>query len=170
MFPSFWVNGIPSPPRALNMLYVCFVVSWLLAAYAWVQYFATRPGSEASFQLPALFRWALLAWLPFTFLTDYNHHLRNPGYRLSTNNSSLAYRDLLHGAGARYNAELNARYHFLRTDAAPRPQVPALTDPPITLLFSDITADTTDWANTAYAEFFGKKTIVLQPDTLRPSR
>jgi hypothetical protein len=111
-------------------------------------------------------RWGLLAWLPITFLTDYNHHLRDTAHRLSTNNSLLAYRDLLHGSAAGYDAQLSARYQYLRSSSTLRPQVPSLANPPITLLFSDITADTTDWANTAYAEFFGKKTIVLQSDTL----
>ncbi|HEX8326328.1 MAG TPA: DUF6056 family protein [Hymenobacter sp.] len=168
LFPSFWVSGIPSPPRALSLLYLCFLLSWMLAAYAWVFYLVNRSGaSPASLQLPGVVRWALLAWLPLTFVTDYNHHLRDPNHRLSTNNSFLAYRDLVHGAASRYNAELNARYQYLRTDPTPRPQVAALTAPPITLLFSDITPDTADWANTAYAEFFQKKTIVIAPDTAR---
>lgn len=163
-FPSFWVSGSPAPPRAESLLYVCFVVNWLLAAYAWVLYCVENGRSLAVPHLPRFARYALLAWLPLTFLTDYNHHLRNPGYRLSTNNSLLAYRDLLHGTASRYDAELTARYQSLRNSPAPYAQVAPLSDPSITLLFSDITADTTDWSNRAYAEFFGKKTIVIQHD------
>jgi hypothetical protein len=163
LFPSLYVTGALAPPRALNMLYLCFLVVWLLAAYAWVYYFIQHHPA-AALGLPSFVRWVLLAWLPLTFLNDYNHRLL-PGYRLSTNNSFLAYRDLLHGSADRYDAELMARYHYLRSSSVARPQVAPLSDPPITLLFSDITTDTTNWANMAYAEFFGKKTIVLQPDT-----
>jgi hypothetical protein len=160
-FPGFWVTGMPSPPRAQNLLYICFILSWLLAAYAWVFWAVQRSG--VSFHLPAFVRGALLAWLPFTFLTDYRHHLNDPGYRWSTNNSLLAYRDLLHGSASRYNAELTARYRYLRSTPELKPQVQPLTDPSITLLFSDITPDTADWSNRAYADFFHKKTIVVRP-------
>ena len=163
-FPSFWVSGNPAPPRAESLLYLCFVVNWLLAAYAWVLYCVENGRILAVAHLPSFVRYALLAWLPLTFLTDYNHHLRNPGYRLSTNNSFLAYRDLLHGTASRYDAELTARYRYLQNSTVSHAQVAPLSDPSITLLFSDITADTTDWSNRAYAEFFGKKTIVIPHD------
>lgn len=163
LFPSFWVRGVPPPLRALNLLYMCFVASWMLATYAWVLYAVERRTPAAALRLPTYVRWALLAWLPCTFLTDYNHHLRSAGYRLSTNNSSLAYRDLLHGKAARYDAELTARYHYLHTSPIPGPQVPVLTDPPITLLYGDIGTDTANWGNRAYAEFFHKRIITAQP-------
>lgn len=163
-FPSFWVSNRTAPPRAENLLYLCFVVAWVLAAYSWVLYYVKTHTPSSSLRLPAFARWLLIAWLPVTFLTDYNHHLRNPGYRLSTNNSLLAYRDLLHGTAARYDAQLMARYRYLRSNASPHAQVAPLSNPSLTLLFSDITPDTADWANRAYAEFFNKQTIVIQTD------
>lgn len=163
IFPCFWASNISLPNRASSLLYLCFIVTWLLAAYHWIWYGVNQKGIDVSaFKLPSFVRWSLLAWLPLTFLTDYNNHLLNPNNRLSTNNSLLAYRELRHGTAARYDAQLMARYHYLQTSTLSRPQVAALQDPPITLLFGDITQDTTDWANLAYAEFFGKKTIVIK--------
>ncbi|MCC3151553.1 DUF6056 family protein [Hymenobacter sp. BT770] len=166
LFPSLWATGALAPPRALDLLYICFIGSWMLAAYAWIAYFGQRPhATTAPLRLPAFVRWTLLAWLPITFLNDYNHRLL-PGYRLSTNNSFTAYRDLLSGAAARYDAELTARYRFLQTTPLAQPTVAPLTDPPLTLLFSDITTNPTDWSNLAYADFFKKKSIVTRPDSI----
>ena len=165
LLPSFWVRGVLSPPRALNLLYICLIVNWFLAVYAWAFYFVQANPNAALLRVPNFVRWALLAWLPFTFLNDYNHHLI-PDYRLSTNNSFLAYRDLLSGSAARYDSQLSARYQYLLTNTLARPKVKALVDPPFTLLFSDITPDAKDWSNLAYADFFKKESIITQVDTV----
>jgi hypothetical protein len=166
LFPSFWATGALPPPRALNLLYICFIANWMLATYAWVHYFVQQSATTAPpLRLPGFVRWTLLAWLPFTYFNDYNHRLL-PGYRLSTNNSFTAYRDLLSGAAARYDAQLTARYRFLQTTPLAQPTVAPLTDPPLTLLFSDITTNPTDWSNLAYADFFKKKSIVTRPDSI----
>ncbi|UOQ97391.1 hypothetical protein MUN81_19405 [Hymenobacter sp. 5317J-9] len=163
LFPSFWVRTAPAPLRALNELYMCFLLCWMLAVYAWVAFAVGRAGGPVSLRLPGFARWALLAWLPFTFLTDYDNHLRSGGHRLSTNNSLLAYRDLLHGTAARYDAQLTARYQYLRNSPTLHPQVRALPEPCITLLYGDISPDSANWGNRAYADFFRKKTIVTRP-------
>ncbi|UOG75024.1 DUF6056 family protein [Hymenobacter tibetensis] len=164
MYPAFWISGEVLPLRAHNILYLCFILNWLLAAYAWVSYFVRKQTAPVTWSIPSFIYLPLLAWLPFTFLTDYNHHLSNPGYRLSTNNSLLAYRDLLHGNAAHYDAQLSARYRYLRQTPVLHAAVPPLLKPPFTILFSDITTDTANWANRAYAEFFGKKTIRVAPE------
>lgn len=166
LLPAFVVTGNPPPPRAQDLLYQCLIINWFLAAYAWVFYFTHKPsGLNTPFQLPAFVRWSLLAWLPLTFLTDYNHHLWDTGYRFSTNNSLLAYRDLLHGRAARYDKQLTARYHYLRTTWSSQVEVTPLITPPITVFFSDISRNPDNWDNRAYADFFGKSSIVLQADT-----
>jgi hypothetical protein len=165
LFPAFWVAGNPAPSRAQDMLYLCFITSWMLAAYSWVFYAVHRSYAPlTSLELPAFARWCLLAWLPLTFLTDYNHHFWDPGYRFSTNNPLLAYRDLLHGRAAQYDQELTSRYHYLRSSwGDAHVQVAPLTSLPVTLYFTDISLDSANWDNRAYAEFFGKKTIRVAP-------
>ncbi|MBF9223156.1 hypothetical protein I2H31_18780 [Hymenobacter sp. BT662] len=163
LFPSFWVRSAAPPLRALSLLHICFVLTWLLAAHAWVLYAARRREQPLLLALPGFVRGGLLVWLLCTFFTDYNHHLRDAGHRFSTNNSFLAYRDLLHGTAARYDAQLTARYAYLRGRAPLHAQVPALEATPIILLYGDIGPDSANWGNQAYAGFFHKKTIVARP-------
>ncbi|MBC8084552.1 MAG: hypothetical protein H7Z21_15250 [Hymenobacter sp.] len=162
LFPVIWVSGNVPPPRAQNLLYLCFTVNWLLAAYAWVFYVTRTEPDYSSFRLPAFVRWSLLVWLPFVFFTDYNHHQRDPGYRFSTNNSLLAYRDLFRGRATRYDHQLTARYQYLRSTSSSDVRVDTLTDRPVTIFFSDISPNKDNWDNRAYAEFFRQKSIVAK--------
>ncbi|WP_310398176.1 DUF6056 family protein [Hymenobacter sp.] len=163
LFPVIWVSGNVPPPRAQNLLYLCFTVNWLLAAYAWVFYFVRSAPDLALFRLPAFARWLLLAWLPLVLFTDYNHHQRDPGYRFSTNNTLLAYRDLLHGRATRYDQQLTARYRYLRSTPSADVRIDTLADRPVTIFFSDISPNKDNWDNRAYAEFFRQKSIVAEP-------
>ncbi len=161
MLSVVWVSGHHPPPRALNLLYLCFLITWMLAAYAWVRHTVQKNG-PAAVRLPAFVRCSLLAWLPFTLFTDYDHHLRDPGYRVSTNNTLLAYRDLFRGRAKRYNQQLTARYQHLRSTPTSDVRVDVLEDPPGIIFFSDIGENKDNWDNRAYAEFFRQKSITAK--------
>ena len=77
----------------------------------------------------------------------------------SQNNVVVAYQDWLGGAAARYDAQLTARYKYLRASPLREEIVAPLQNPPRTILFLDLGRNPKGWTNLAYAEFFGKSSI-----------
>ena len=164
--PTYLTVQLPPPPRLRNVIYLGFVVGWLLSAYAWVAWWM-RPGRMLP-PLPAYGRLALLAWLPLALATDHNTHLSHAGIGQGYTTVVQAYRDWLGGDAARYDAAQRARYATLRATAAPNVGLPPLPVQPTTLFYYDISANSTLWGNQAYALFFGKKAVWVQPPGTRP--
>ena len=165
--PTYLAVQLPPPPRLRNVIYLVFVVGWLLSAYAWVAWWVRRQG-RALLPLPAYVRLALLAWLPLALATDHNTHLSHAGIGQSYVTVVQAYRDWLSGDAARYDAAQRARYAALRATAAPNVGLPPLPVQPATLFYYDISANSTLWGNQAYARFFNKKAVWVQPVGTKP--
>ena len=159
--PTYVTVQLPPPPRLRNIIYLVFVVGWLLSIYAWVAWWVRQ--GRALPPLPAYGRLALLAWLPLALATDHNTHLTHDGIGRQTNTVVQAYRDWLSGDAARYDAAQRARYTTLRATTAPSVGLPPLPVQPATLFYYDISANPTLWGNQAYAQFFGKKAVWVQP-------
>ena len=143
------------PHRALNVLYLFFLVGWFLHAYAWARFLWQR-FSWMPHSIPSIARWGLVGWLFFgVFMTS---HFQMRAIR-QQNNVAVAYQDWLGGAAARYDAQLTARYKYLRASSLQEEIVEPLQSPPRTLLFLDLGRNPNGWTNLAYAEFFGKSSI-----------
>ena len=164
--PTYLLVQLPPPPRLRNVIYLAFVVGWLLSAYAWVAWWV-RPG-RALPPLPAYVRLALLGWLPLALATDHNTHLSHAGIGQGYVTVVQAYRDWLSGDAARYDAAQRARYSALRATAAPNVGLSPLPVQPATLFYYDISANSTLWGNQAYARFFDKKAVWVQPLGTKP--
>ena len=164
--PTYLAVQLPPPPRLRNVIYLAFVVGWLLSAYAWVAWWV-RP-DRALPPLPAYGRLALLAWLPLALATDHNTHLSHAGIGQGYTTVVQAYRDWLGGGAARYDAAQRARYATLRATTAPSVGLLPLPVQPTTLFYYDISANSTLWGNQAYARFFGKKAVWVQPPGTKP--
>ena len=113
-------------------------------------------------------RAGLLGWLLLTFLTDHNARLTHAGLGQQPNTVVQAYRDWLSGDAARYDAAQRARYATLRATTAPSVGLLPLPVQPTTLFYYDISANSTLWGNQAYARFFGKKAVWVQPPGTKP--
>lgn len=152
---GYSVSNHLMPLRALNVLYLFFLVGWFLHAYAWARFLWQR-FSWLPHSLPTPVRWVLVGWLFFGVFMTSQIHMR---VNRQQNNVVVAYQDWLGGAAARYDAQLTARYKQLR--ASPRQQeiVAPLQNPPMTILFLDLGRNPKGWTNLAYAEFFGKSSI-----------
>ena len=164
--PNYWATGGLMPPRARASMYLLFLLGWfavvlagLLAARtaAWWPVLVTYPGR---WPLPA----AGLLWagLLLNLATDHNQRVAHRDLGRASNNAVLAYRDLLGGTAARYDAFLCTRYRLLRAAPANRRyQVAALpkTARPVSLLYYDITTDSAFAFNRDYARYFHQKAV-----------
>ena len=164
--PTYLTVQLPPPPRLRNVIYLGFVVGWLLAAYAWVAWWLRQ--GRALPPLPAYGRLALLAWMPLSLATDHNMRLTHAGIGQGYTTVVQAYRDWLSGDAGRYDAAQRARYATLQAAAAPNVGLPPLPVQPVTLFYYDISANSTLWGNQAYAQFFGKKAVWVQPPGTKP--
>lgn len=86
----------------------------------------------------------------------------------TSNTVVQAYRDWLSGDAARYDTAQRARYATLQATSAPSVGLPPLLVQPTTLFYSDISTNSTLWGNQAYALFFGKKAVWVQPPDTTP--
>ncbi|AYA38016.1 hypothetical protein D3Y59_13780 [Hymenobacter oligotrophus] len=165
MFVAFWTTSLAMPPRSKNVLYLFFLVWWFLHAYAWARYGWSKLGVQR-LAVPRALQWGLILWVVVVFAFGHTRRMRGREPRDNANNIVVAYRDWLGGAAARYDRQLTARYAYLRTATPPDVMVERLLDPPATVLFSDLETNPNDWANQAYAEYFGKRSIrVPEPPT-----
>ena len=164
--PTYLMVHLPPPPRLRNIIYLVFVVGWLLSAYAWVAWWVGQ--GRALPPLPAYVRVALLAWLPLALATDHNTHLSHAGIGQGYTTVVQAYCDWLSGDAARYDATQRARYVILRATHMPSVGLPPLPVQPPMLFYYDISTNSTLWGNQAYARFFGKKAVWVQPVEAKP--
>ncbi|SMB82325.1 hypothetical protein SAMN00120144_2167 [Hymenobacter roseosalivarius DSM 11622] len=143
------------PLRALNVLYLFFLVGWFLHAYAWARFMWQR-FNWLPHSISTLIRWALVGWLFFGVFMTSQFRVR---VNRQQNNVVVAYQDWLGGAAARYDAQLTARYKYLRASSLQEEIVEPLLNPPRSILFLDLGRNPKGWVNLAYAEFFGKASI-----------
>jgi hypothetical protein len=167
--PSYWATGGLMPPRGRAMLYLLFVVGWfgliLTALLRW------QPAAARYLQGPLVsqYGWAapvaagLWGWLLLNLVADHNVRQLRQYMGQGSNNVVVAYRDWLSGSARRYDEQLTQRYELLRRTRQQRLQLPPLAARPATLLYYDISIDSTYWGNQAYAQYFGKRTIWIGP-------
>ncbi|KUG06005.1 DUF6056 family protein [Solirubrum puertoriconensis] len=170
LFVAFWTTSTSMPARSRNVLYLFFLVWWFVHAHAWACYVWRRYDVQAM-PLPRTAYWLLVVWVVGVFALGHTRRMRGREPRDNANNIVKAYQDWLGGAAARYDAQLTARYAYLRGQTPADVVVERLQAPPTTILFSDLETDTNDWANQAYADFFGKNSIRVSaeaPATTQP--
>ncbi|WP_046246679.1 DUF6056 family protein [Hymenobacter terrenus] len=171
--PSYWATGGLMPPRARASMYLLFLLGWfatvltglLVARKAtWLQRLSVHP--EWSRPITIL----LWAGLFLNLATDHNLRVAHRDIGRASNNAVLAYHDWVSGSAARYDATLRARYRLLRTIPAQRLQIAALSKAarPQTLLYYDITTDSTHAINRDYALYFHQKAIWAGPGGQEP--
>lgn len=163
--PSYWATGGMMPLRARTAVLLLFIIGWLGLLLAGLGYGARR--------WPVLNRlvvgWpqpvAVLLWagLLLAFDTDHNVRVTHALAGVGSNAVVMAYRDWLSGDAARYDQQQCARYQRLRAQPQLRLRLKPLTVEPLTLLYLDITTDSTYWGNTAYADYFRQQAVWVGP-------
>ncbi|KAA5544210.1 DUF6056 family protein [Adhaeribacter rhizoryzae] len=151
-FVAYWSKGDHAPPRVQNNIYLVFFIGWFLTIHTTVAYL----GGKYSLQIlpvPIYARWLICLWIGLLLLYSKQSNIRQ------------AYTDLFSGRASHYNQQMNARYTYLQKSDCQVCPIPEIQNIPRTIFFEEIPADTT-WKNRYFSEYFGKKLMLLQPDTV----
>jgi hypothetical protein len=146
-FVGAWSAGKPLPPRAINLIYLFFVLEWIILLHAAAVFLKAH-----NLELPRLNMAAI-----FVVVFGLYAALASPS------NVKSAWRDLIKGDAKRFSQESSKRFELIRASTSDDVTVPALKTKPKMLFFNDFKPDPTDWRNKGGAEFFNKKVIRLEP-------
>ena len=144
-----WVAGGSNLGRIENVVYLFLLLGWFFNVQLLVLRHHVKQKNAIVYPKPLL---ALVAMLFVMSVLDIN------------NNISTAYVDLLSGKAKTYATELQDRLRLVKQCGTDTCLVPALTDLPKTIFFTDIkcTTDTLDfWMNKAYAQYTGAKYVLV---------
>jgi hypothetical protein len=153
-FGLWWAAATNPPGRALNLIYLIFLVGWFAGVLELVAVFALhRRLAFTAAVFPGPLRLANIAVLVLF-----------GGFMLLHSHARTAASDLVRRAPA-YNEVMQDRYASItRAKAAgnnrPAMVLPAVDDPPRVLMYSDIQADRRNWRNNCYARYFGLESVV----------
>lgn len=142
-FTSYLSIGDAPQLRTLNAVYFVFLLGFMYFMFVLLTKFNTANIILFSFSKEVK---CLLVFLIFLQLGK-------------KNNIKLAYKDLLSGKASHFDMELKHRYQLIKNKVDEKCIVPKLNYKPVTIFAHDITANSSEWKNEAYAIYFGKKTI-----------
>jgi len=146
-FVGFWSLGFRPPTRTLNVIYLSFLIGFFFNCYLTLHYYRKR----IAFTKSSLIQYSLLT------LTLY-------GYLFSSFNHVIpVYEQLFSGKLKRFDQHMQIRYNLIQTSNQPNLILPRIEETQDNIIFNtDITIDSTNWINTSYAEYFGKKSIRIE--------
>lgn len=155
-FGLFWAAATTPPGRALNMIYLIFLIGWFAGTLELVGTIARHQRlvfTEHVFPVPL--RVASLAVMVLF-----------GGFLLLQSQAHTALVDLIYRAPA-YDQAMRDRYARIAVqkqaatgDERPVMAFPPIADPPRVLMYSDIQPDPGDWRNGCFARYFGLKSAV----------
>ena len=141
-FPAFWATGILPPGRAMDSIYLFFLIGWfpsiLIIVEVWQGW--RLPALVSEYSGSALALLILVACFAVT------------------NNFRRAVSDLTSSARL-YAMQLDRRTEYLQHARGTSVLVPTLYSLPGSIAFDDVTYDSTHWRNVAVSEFYGLKSI-----------
>jgi hypothetical protein len=152
VFPAYWETGILGQHRTVNVAHFVFLVVWFMAVSLWITWKSTSTRVDAlrsfgrEWRLPLAV--VLLAALALT---------RN-SYALGL--------DFFEGRFTAFDRGMTVRERTLdacRRASAMTCAIDALHAKPASFFILDISADTRDWVNVAYARYFGLAEVRLSP-------
>lgn len=159
---TYLVRGSPPPSRARNMLFCFFIIGWFMSIVGLLAY-RLRIGLEVLPHLPIYGRVVLISLMLLLITSDHNFKLKRDQVGTPTNSVAQAYRDWFSGDASKYDREEEARYKLIQCTKDEFVEIPKLSVQPVTLVWWDISTNSTLWGNRAYAAFFKKKGIVVKP-------
>ncbi len=154
-FALWWTAATNPPGRALNLIYLGFLMAWFTAVLELIAIVSLRTGiARANEGLAA--PWHIF-FAAVTVVLGV--------YLVLHSNARTAAGDLLFRAPA-YHQMQQDRYRKIaaaKAEAAGKRVellLPGLSNPPRLLMYSDIQGNGNDWRNGCYARYFGLKTVV----------
>ena len=155
LFPSYYGIGIEPAPRAINNVYLFFVLGWFyLVTVSWIRYAPRLRGLVAS---DRSLLWIGTICVGMSLYTAY-----------ASANIRGIYRDWLRGTAAAYDREMTERYALLQATQETEVYLPPLQHLPFALYVEDIKDNPEHWWNKCMAGYFGKEKILLKEIAAEP--
>lgn len=139
-FTCYWSVGRMPPVRAINTIYLLFLLGFMYFIFVLLMKFKTE-----IFYFSKEVKYLLIVLIFFQLGKN--------------NNIKTAYKDLLSGDARHFNLELENRYHLLLNNGKGKCIVPQLKYKPLTIFSGDISSNPNYWKNESYSIYFAKKSI-----------
>lgn len=146
-FAPVWSTGLAPFKRTLNVVSFFFVAGFMFLTF--VFYF--RSGLSKKHIPEKIIRLAFIPVITILFILGF-----------SKNNVRSSFADLITGTAYQYDIQMKQRYDYIRQNNSELIEVNEIKNIPRTFYFTDITSDKDFDLNIWYAQYFGKKGIVLK--------
>jgi hypothetical protein len=147
-FIPYWSTGMYPQNRAINMIYLLFLLGWMMNVALIFARFG-EPIVHSINRIPI--KTGCIVATAFMILL----------FTFGTSNFMLVAKDLLNGESFRYNAQMRQRELQTVNSGEDDLTLDNIASPPRSLFFSFISQDRTYWVNGCYAKYFGKKSVAL---------
>lgn len=152
VFACFWSTNVLPPNRTLNVIYFFFIITFVYFIFSLIYHYLVSNKIDFAYSKSTKTSIGIIIVLCL----------------FSTNNSTLAYYELISGKAYKYDKEMTARFELIENSKEEEIVLPALINKPQTVFSSEmgLTNDTNNWKNTAISRYFRKKSILVQPEAL----
>ena len=150
IFPSYYGIGIDPSSRAVNCVYLFFLIGWFYVIGVLFHYFHKRYSN--SFPLSFLRYGVLYSLLVVSIAFSF----------FRSTNIRMIYTDLLKGRAAAFSRETEERYAMIQNSKDPIVYLPPIKTRPLSLYFDDIQENPQFLWNRCMAGYFGKEAIIMK--------
>jgi len=149
IFPSYYGIGIDPSSRAVNCVYLFFLIGWFYVVGVIFHYFNQRYTGQfpLSFLRYGVLYSLLVVSIAFSFFRS--------------TNVKMIYADLIQGRAAAFSRETEERYALIRNSKDPVVYLPPIKTRPLSLYFDDIQENRQFLWNKCIAGYFGKEAIIM---------
>jgi hypothetical protein len=155
-----WTLGWDAPRRVIEHIHLLFLGGWAACTVLWTAGALHKPAPRWLQRMGAMRR-----ALPWVFAVT-----ATAGLWLGEG-TRWALFDLYKGRAARFDRQMRARYaqlHAAREAGEKHVIIERLDDPPVSLLYYDLSAMKDDLYNKAWATMFGLETVAYPPEEKTP--
>ncbi len=152
VFACFWSTNVLPPNRTLNTIYFFFIITFIYFIFSVIYHYLVLKKIDFTYSKSTKTSMGIIIVLCL----------------FSTNNSTLAYYELISGKAYKYDKEMTARFELIENSKDVAIVLPALMNKPQTVFSSEmgLTNDKNNWKNSAISRYFRKKSVLVQPETL----
>lgn len=155
--PLLYAMGGAGIPRQVNILKMCFQLVLVINLFYWLGWINRRNDQI----IEKLSKTEMACGCCFLFLLGTLIHFKYDEQVLNDYSSYAAYISLRTGEAAAFDREYKERMDIIEKSGSVV-EANEFTVKPYLLYFDDITRDSSDWRNKAYAAWWGKDSIVIK--------
>jgi hypothetical protein len=148
IFPGFWAQGIILPPRAMNVIFFNYLITWSFFILTLASYMYNKRGNNVYTLLSRTFGIIGIILIIISLVIP--------------NNLRTCYADLLKGTLFHYDREMKARYQAIAGCPQPVCTVKSLVHYPRSNFLWDFFGDSYNMQNFVYASYFNKQGIIVE--------